>query len=83
MSVATDRLYELAADIGRLRRRHPGDHIVDRAACHVESLALMLEPTAAELAASIAPGDCGAITEAIRCVDQRHRALQHLLGEAA
>jgi len=79
----TQRLYELAADIGRLRRRYPGDHILDRAATHVETLALMLEPCAAQLAACTAPGDEAAIVEAIRCVDDRHRQLRHLLRCAA
>ena len=79
----TQRLYELAADIGRLRRRYPGDHIIERAACHVETLALMLEPCAAQLAAVSAPGDDQAVVEAIRVVDDRHRQLQHLLRCAA
>jgi hypothetical protein len=76
----TARIYELAADIGRLRRRHPGDHILDRTACHIQALALMLEPTASQLANTTAPGDQAAMTEAIRVVDERHRKLQHLLG---
>jgi hypothetical protein len=76
----TQRLNELAADIGRLRRRYPGDHIAERAAGHVEWLVLMLEPTAAALAAATAPGDEGAVAEAIRLIDARHRKLQHLLG---
>ena len=75
----TQRLHELAADIGRLKRRHPGDHIIERASCHIETLALMLEPTAAELANTTAPGDQDAIAEAIRVVDERHKRLQHLL----
>ena len=79
----TQRLNELAADIGRLRRRYPGDHIIERAANHVETLALMLEPCAAQLAAVSAPGDDDAIDEAIRVVDDRHRQLRHLLRCAA
>jgi hypothetical protein len=77
------RLNELAADIGRLKRRHPGDHIITRVACHVQTLSLMLEPTAGELVACTAPGDAGAISEAVRIVDGRYRELCRLLGEAA
>jgi hypothetical protein len=83
VTCVTDRLDELAADIGRLRRRHPDDHIVQRAASHVEALALMLEPTAAQLAAWWAPGQEEAIGEAILIKDVRSRRLRELLGEAA
>jgi hypothetical protein len=118
VTCVTDRLDQLAADIGRLRRRHDRlrdaieeyilwepckaghaaahhklcaalhetperDHIIDRIASHVEALALMLEPTAAQLAAWWAPGQEEAILEAIRIVDARSRRLRELLGEAA
>jgi hypothetical protein len=77
------RLNELAADIGRLRRRYGPDHILERAACHVQTLSLMIEPTAGELVAWTAPGDSDAVIEAIKIKDDRHRRLLFLLGEAA
>jgi hypothetical protein len=57
-----------------------GAHIIQRAANHVEALALMLEPTAAQLAAWWAPGQEEAILEAIRIVDARYASLQRRLG---
>lgn len=68
------RLDELATDIGRIQRN------LDRLADHVETLTLIAEPTASELAATAAPGDETAVTEAIRLVDERARRLQHQLG---
>ena len=82
-SVAGTCIDQLAADIGRLRRRHPDDWLIDRISDHIETLASMLEPTAAQLAAWTAPGDEAAVTEAIRIVDERAQKLRRLLGEAA
>jgi hypothetical protein len=83
-----DRVDLLAADIGRLRRRScrsdeswPGGYLVDRLAANLQSLDLMLRPSAAELAAGAAPGDGIAVTEAIAAVDARARELARLLGE--
>lgn len=89
MSALRDCLDELAADVGRLQRRFAsnpdwtGVYVANRIAGHVEALVLMVEPTAAELAASYAPGDDEAIIEAIRVVDARWRRLRSLLGRAA
>jgi hypothetical protein len=82
------RLDELADDVGRLRRRFAsnenawtGDYIADRIAGHVESLVLMVEPSAAEIACCWAPGDDEAVDEAIRIVDERwDRLLWRLRG---
>lgn len=81
-----DCVEALAADVGRLRRRVSGDpqssltHLVDRLAAGVQWLDLLLRPSAAEIAASWAPGDDDAIDEAIRIVDARNRELRGLLG---
>lgn len=79
------RIDELAADIGRLRRRldpETSSHwIGERIANHILTLDTMTHPTAAELAATTAPSDQAAITEAIRIVDHRNRKLRNLLGE--
>jgi hypothetical protein len=89
MREATTRIDELAADIGRLRKRFnsnpewTGAYLADRLACHVQDLALILEPTAGQLTAWHAPGDDTAVKEAIRLVDARHQRLLQLLGEAA
>jgi hypothetical protein len=78
------RVHELAGDVGRLRRRVSADtvgaYLADRIAGHVEAIATMLEPTAAELAATWAPGDDEAVAEAIRTVDELGRRLQTELG---
>jgi hypothetical protein len=75
------RLDELAADIGRLRRRldlEPESSAwfaLDRITGHVESLDLMLRPSAGDLVR------CGAGVEAaLRDVDARASALRRLLG---
>ena len=77
-------VWDLAGDVGRLRRRcEPGsslEHAADRLAGHVESLDLMLRPSAAELVAWNAPGDDEVVDEALRIVDERWRALQSRLG---
>lgn len=78
------RALEIAEDIGRLNRLTEPDsyisHIADRLASGVDSLLLMLEPTAAQLAGQYAPGDAVAISEAIRIVDARHTVRRELLG---
>lgn len=78
----TQQLHEIAADIGRLRRRHPDDYIVDRLAKNLEQLAQMLGPSAAQIALWTYPGDEATITEAIRVTDERFGRLRCLLGEA-
>jgi len=82
-----DRVYELAADVGRLRRRTEPEtytrHLVDRIAGYTQDLYLLVTPSAAELAAWTAPGDEDAITEAIKVVDQEWARLQQLLGVRA
>jgi hypothetical protein len=78
-----NKINELAGDIGRLKRRYPDDHILERAAWHLYDLSAMLEPSAAEIACWHAPGDDLAVAEAIREVDDRFRQLQHLLRCAA
>jgi hypothetical protein len=77
-----NKINELAGDIGRLKRRYPDDHILERAAWHLYDLSAMLEPSAAEIACWHAPGDEAAITDAIRYVDERDGRLQRLLGKA-
>lgn len=78
-----DRIHELATDIGRLRRRTEPDtytaHLADRLAGHTQALHLLTTPTAGELAATTAPSDEQAVTEAIRVVDHEWRQLQQLL----
>ena len=78
----TVQLAELAADLGRIRRRLNGDeygsHLVDRAAGRVHTIDALLWPTAAEL---VATGDTP--HAALATVDARTRQLASLLGEAA
>ncbi len=83
MSLATAFVYqleELAADVGRLRRRVNGDeyaaHLVDRIGGRVENLDAILWPTAGELV-----DDGYAIDAAFARVDRRHRQIQTLVGE--
>lgn len=77
------RIDDLADDVGRLRRRLEPEssaaHLGDRIACHVHAIAGYVHPTAGELAASYAPGQDDAVTEAIRIVDARYRSLCHRL----
>ena len=78
------RIDELAAEVGRLRRRAEPEsslaHLADRLVGHVESLAAMVEPSAAELVAWTAPGDDEAVIEALRIVDDRRARLRVRLG---
>lgn len=78
------RVWELAGDVGRLRRRvEPGsslEHLCDRLSSNVAAIDIMLRPTAAELVAWNAPGDEEAIAEALRLVDDHWRLLQTRLG---
>jgi hypothetical protein len=78
-----DRLLALAEDVGRLRRRIRAESressylafLAGRVADHVETLAGMLEPTAAELVAA------GLLVEgALEAVDRRVSKLRGLLG---
>jgi hypothetical protein len=77
------RIDALADDVGRLRRRvEPGsslEHLAERLAGHVETLHLIVTPSAGELVAWHAPGDEEAIGEAIRIVDERWKRLQERL----
>jgi len=70
----------LAADVGRLRRRLDADtydgFLAWRVAEHVDALAALLEPTAAELYRE--SGDIDAVLEH---VDSRDRELRSLLGD--
>ena len=79
-----DRLIGLAWEVGRLRRNVEPDsyaaHLVSRFAEDVESVLLMLEPSAAELVALNYPGDDEAIDEALRIVDARHLVRREILG---
>ncbi len=83
----TQRLDELAADIGRLRRRtEPGsslEHLADRMAGHVEILYLNEQPTAGELANTTAPGDPAAVDAALVTADAWWNRLQARLGKPA
>lgn len=87
LAALRNRIDELADDVGRLRRRFnsnpdawTGVYIADRIAQHVQAVHQLLEPTAAELAATTAPGDPEAVNEAIRIVDERSRKLGGRLG---
>jgi len=79
-----NRIDELAADIGRLRRRLDPESssywLGERIANHVESLDAMLRPSAGELVAWTAPGNHDAITAALQAVDNDRRRIQALLG---
>jgi hypothetical protein len=81
------RLDELAADLGRLRKRLDPESSAYwtwvRCADHALSLDLMLHPNAAEVAACIYPGDHAAVQEAIRLTDERHDRLVQTLGKEA
>jgi hypothetical protein len=81
-----ERLYEAAADVGRLRTGldpEPGgtlDWRLDRISGHIEALLSFFEPTAAELVACTHPDDPDAIAAALDHVDARHSQLRHALG---
>jgi hypothetical protein len=85
------RLYEIAKDVGRLRRRTADDEydarLVKRIAFNIVALAAMLEPPAAEIAQAIRAECFGdlelAAEEAIRIVDRRVERLRRLLAEPA
>lgn len=81
------RLDELAADVGRLRRRVEPDSslafLADRIARHVESLHLLTTPSAGEIVSTTYPGDDETVEEAIRLVDARSARLRGLLGSKA
>ena len=78
------RVDELATDVGRLRRRlaleadSSASHTLDRIAGHVESLDLMLRPSAGDLVRRGAGVDA-----ALREVDARIGRLRRVLGMKA
>lgn len=82
-----DRVWELAADVGRLRRRLEAESslgfLAGRIANHVDAINSMVRPTAAQIARSWAPGDNTAVDEAIRLVEEHSDRLQKRLGRAA
>lgn len=84
MNPLMDRVDALAADVGRVRRRVEPDsslaYLVDRIADHVEWLDVMLQPSAAELAAYVYPGDDEAVDAALEAVDRRAARVRHLLA---
>ena len=83
VSVLRARLDDLAEDVGRVRRRvEPETSLawtLNRIAGHIQSVVLMVEPCAAEIAAWT-PEDEQAVEEAIREVDAKHRRLRERLG---
>jgi hypothetical protein len=76
---AGNRLLELAADVGRLRRRVDPDGydavLLARIAGHVDALDAIHEPTAADRVRAGIPVD-----DALELVDQRAQELERLLG---
>jgi hypothetical protein len=84
MTSVIGRLDELAVDVARLRRRVEPDSslafIAVRIAEHVESLDVMLQPSAAELAACAFPGDAETLDAAVEHVERRANRLRGLLG---
>jgi hypothetical protein len=83
-----DVVDELARDVGTLRRRFAsngdawtGAYIADRLAANIEAVDVMLQPSAAELAAIVAPGDPDAIDAALEHVARRSRELRRQLGK--
>jgi hypothetical protein len=81
------RLDELAADLGRLRKRLDPESSAYwtwvRCADAVLSLDLMLHSSAAQIAAWTYPGDDAAVQEAIRLTDERCDRLARTLGKEA
>jgi hypothetical protein len=80
------RVDELAGELGRLRRLldlEPGsatEYRFDRVCGLVDLLDVVVQPTAAELVATIAPGDDQAVVEAIATVDRHAARLRRRLG---
>lgn len=86
-SALRDHVWELARDVGMLRRRFASNEyawtgvwLCDRIAGRVASIDLMLRPSAAELVAWTYPGDQETIEEAIRLVDDHWSRLQAQMG---
>jgi hypothetical protein len=79
--------WELAGDIGRLRRRlepeSSAGFTAARIAHQVACIDTMLRPSAAEIVGQSAPGDPDAIDEALRIVDEHDRRMRARLGEKA
>ncbi len=84
VAVLRRRLDELADDVGRARRWvDPETSLawrLTRIAEHIESVVLMVEPSAAEIARMWSPADDQAVDEAIRVVGQKQRRLRERLG---
>jgi len=69
------RIGLLADDIGRLQRHAELlTHFAEQLANHAQVLHTFVTPSAAELAASYAPGDDQAIQAALEAVDAAHTA---------
>lgn len=92
MNPLRDRLDDLARDVGRLRRRFEsneatawtGVYLVERIAEVVETLDVMVSPTAADLHRAFlieCSDDSVALAEALAVVDRRAKAVRRLLGE--
>jgi len=82
----------IATDVGRLRRRYQAiagaeawtsSWTIDRIASHVETLDIVLRPSAAELALAAFPGDDDAIAAAIEHVDREAARIRRLLHNPA
>ena len=82
-----NRLYALADDVGRFRRRvEPGsslEYLADRFADHVSSLHLLVTPSAGEIAGWTFPCDAETVEAAIETVDRAWELLQRRLGRLA
>jgi hypothetical protein len=88
----TNRIDQMAADLGRLRRHVGTDPLgnypallVDRLAFHLQAIDAQVQPTAAELyRCYVYAGlpDTFAVDRALELVDQRDQHLPRLIGEA-
>lgn len=82
-----ERILELAADVGRLRRRLEPDsscaHLAARIACHVESLDAMLRPSAGEIVAWTYPDDAATVEAVLEVTAAHCDRLRGLLGVKA
>ena len=78
------RVDELAADLGRLRRRlEPGSSLAylgERLAGQVETLDVMLRPSAGQLVSWTFPEDAETVEAAIEQVDRERARIRQLLG---
>lgn len=80
-----EQVTRLATDIGHLRRATETDTLaawrLERIAGHIETLALCVTPSAADLVARTYPGDDATVTAALEHVDREHDRLRRLLGD--